>query len=684
MDRKSAEMILYGSNPLQGVVAVEHAGRFCRLFIRNSKGVSILDHPFEPFLFLEDPEILNNCPVSFTTFHLYGDSCLKFLVTFESWQDCCWSKDFLEKIAPVSGIRFQFVSDPVHQFLLTTGITLFNGLNPSDIRVMAMAITDPSGRPARKPDSDLFLSVACSNGCIERLPLGKVYDYNCLDRIASLIAEQDPDIIVARDIIHGTFAKLSARVGTEIRKLRLRWGRNGSFLRFSGLHGDSGGELPVCDLYGRSMIDIRSISRVDPLKQLRRTDSEDQELTAEGILEEFRKYAPLLYSQAGIFPYSFQVMLLRNEATKANSLLLREYIRRNESVAPAEIPSSMGHTDPPPAELTRKGLLGPVARCDIASLNSSIMLSYRLKSSSDRLGILLPFTAALRKMVAETPKGLRSPLDAAMSNLVNSFPSMLGARLNFADMAAAGEVFRLGRVITRDMAGWITEQGGEPVVAGRNEIFFIPPAGHDGSQEVAGLMERLSETLPGELSIQLSGVYRSMLLYKPGNFALLDYDGCLYVKGSTLNSRGGEPYLNEFLTESLHLLLEGRSAELKQLHEHYLRKLRTGDHEIHWIARTETVADPLDKYLGQLTSGTRNRSAPYEVALRRKGGCSAGEKISYYIIGSSPDITLFDHARDIDEFVQGRHDINVSWYSERLNDLLARLTEYIPEQPALF
>ena len=676
MDRNSAEIILYGSNPLKGVVSAEPAGRFIRLFIRNREGVTFQDHPFDPFIITESPDVLDKCPVDFTVSTLQGPNPLNTLILFDTWQDCCWSKNFLEKIPSVPGSRFLFINDPLQQFFLRTGITFFKEMQPDDVAVMAISVI------RKKGVSGETISVASADGYYEELTITNKNETFLFERLESLIAQHDPDIIVSEDIQNTLIDGLSRLSLRSCGRQKFRWGRNGSFLRKSGFHGEYKKDKPLWEVYGRNLIDIKMIKPFSGLKPVPLKSETGQNLNARQILEEFKRSASLFYSKASIYPYRFQEMLLKTPPQKANAVLLREYIRLGISLP--YTPTGISRPVKRQLDFTKRGLMGPVAHLDVASLYSSIMLAYRLKPSSDFREILLPFVSALQRIVIEhkvNPDHKTIPIKI----LINSFPFMLETpNMTFADDNAAAEVFRLGTVIIKDIAGWITDEGGTPLEAGLDDIFLLPPDLKDVRGWIETLINRLSTTLPGNLQINLAGIYRSMILYKPGNFALLEDSGRIYVKGSILNFNGLEPYLKDFLGEALQIILEGRHSELNKLHETYLKRIRDCENNIEWISRSEQLTETLDEYCRQVSEGRRNRSAAYEVALKKSNAVNIGERIQYYVSGSSADITLYEHAKAIEDYSPGRHDVNTSWYSERLKTILSRITEFIPQQPELF
>ena len=697
MDLSSAEVMLHGHNPLAGVVALEPAGRFFRLFIRDNSGVTIQDQIFEPFILLSRSDLLKKSLIPCRVESLSEKGRFSCLAKFDTWHDCCAAKEYLEKMTGQDASHpeapFQFINDSIHQFLLRTGITFYKGLAIEMIRAMAVDISFCRCDGNRVAKQTLSITVACSSGFEESFTGDSDDEPDMLKRLAQIIAVQDPDLIVGYDLLHGGISEI-CRSRTKQQK-KFPWGRNGDDLRLQTTHTETaGGEWPHCEVYGRSVIDLKILLRQNNNIAHRLDHYCSRNKEAKDILATFADLAPLLYEEASIFPYSLQSMPSRISPVRVNSLFLREYLRRGIAVPARSASSSLQISTP--LELKQSGLTGPVVHFDCSQLYIAIILSYRLAPENDTAGIFLPFLSAVRNMTenaincknaaASGFKNGTTPLRyCAISVLLNSFPALLGGGLlNFADFSKAAETYRLGHVVIRDLICWLKEDGAQPVEVIRDGIFFVPPPGEDGTEQVARLTERLASSVPARINCQHPVCYRNMLIYKPGNFALLDYNNQLSVKGTFLNSRGLEPYLLDFLHDALHFLLNGQASELNNLYRKYFESLKRYELDINWIARTETITELPDNYLAQVNSGKRHRSAIYELALKKENGCRIGDRISYYIVGSSPDITIFDHSREIKEYDPDHSNLNLAWYAERLRQILRRITRFIPEQPELF
>ena len=66
--------LLFGHDPRTGIVAVEPAGHFVRLFFRTDNGIHFHDEPFRPFILVSDPALLTGCKTPCSIRQLSGDT----------------------------------------------------------------------------------------------------------------------------------------------------------------------------------------------------------------------------------------------------------------------------------------------------------------------------------------------------------------------------------------------------------------------------------------------------------------------------------------------------------------------------------------------------------------------------------------------------------------------------------
>lgn len=731
--------MLFGFDKRTGIVAVEPAGHFMRVFFRTKDGVHFHDEPFRPFILATDSSLINSCQIPCSVRQLEGEGAFRFQLLFDSWGDCLAAKEFLASKAGRGAVApYLFFSDLSHQYLLSTGTTLFKGMELDQLHSLTLDIETfcADGYRFSNPDrrEDRIISIACKNSHGEESVLrgDQLDEREMLLALNGIIQRSDPDVIVGHNIFRFDLEYIRKRA--KMLGIRLTWGRNGSEPHVTANSrwniAEKAIDFPRWDIYGRHIIDTyflvqhydiaqRSLQS-HGLKQVARhfgvAAAERVYLEGDQISGQFEKEPDLLYRynlddvleteaifkilgypwflQTRIFPYSFQNCPLRGNATKINALFLREYLHKGHAI-PARTEESQsfegGYT-----ELVHQGIIGPIVHCDVASLYPSLMLAYRLKPQKDSLGLFLPMLAELRRFRLEAKQAAHESekqqdrqyfeaLQQVFKVLINSFFGYLGTALhNFSDPATAAEVTRLGRVTIKAMIDLLRQRGAEPVEVDTDGIYFRPPAGYEQEDRQRRLVEQLSENLPAGIEVEMDGRYRSMLAYKTKNYALLGYDGKITIRGSSLRSRGMESYLRDFLQEAIELLLTSSASGFDQLYEQYVNRLLKKDFDISWVARTETLKESPAGYKAKLQTGKRNPSAAYEIALASDREYRAGDLVSYYIYGSAKGVTAYENCREIVDFNPLKPDINVSYYIEKLRNLKKRFEPFLPEEPTLF
>jgi DNA polymerase elongation subunit (family B) len=215
-------------------------------------------------------------------------------------------------------------------------------------------------------------------------------------------------------------------------------------------------------------------------------------------------------------------------------------------------------------------------------------------------------------------------------------------------------------------------------------IYFRPPAGCEQEPAQRELVERVSAALPEGIEVEMDGRYRSMFAYKTKNYALLEYDGRIVIRGSSLRSRGLERYLREFMQEAVSQLLTGGGSGIERLYDRFVARLVARDFAIEWVARTETLNESPATYREKLRTGKRNPSAAFEIALAADRPYRAGDQVSYYICGSGKDAVAYENCRQASGFNPARPDVNIAYYIEKLRHLKKRFEPYLPKEPTLF
>ncbi len=734
--------LLFGHDERTGIIAVEPVGHFIRLFFRTAGRVHFHDEPFQPFILVSDPGVVSGCRVPCAVRQLTGDDFFRFQLLFDSWSDCLLARDFL---AAKTGTRhsapdapYLFLPDLSHQYMLASGTTLFKGLEFSDLRCLALDIETAcaEGYDFSNPErpEDRIISIALKDSHGEEIVLrgDRLTEPELLHALNSEIQRCDPDVITGHNIFRFDLDYIGRRA--QMHDIRLTWGRNGAaphitpHARWS--LAEKNLEYQRWDIYGRHIIDtyflvqlydvggrnleshgLKSVARhfgvaaedrtyiagadisatfqQDP-EQLYRYNIDDVRET----LSLFRLLGYPWFLQGRIFPYSFQNCVIRGNATRINSLFLREYLYRGHTI-PARTSSAApfegGYT-----ESAYSGVIGPIVHCDVASLYPSLMLTYRLAPAKDTLGLFLPMLSELRRFRLNSKQAARDAaedserryfdaLQQLFKVLINSFYGYLGAaRHNFSDPATAAEVTRLGRVTIKNMIDLLAAEGARPVEVDTDGIYFKPPGSCATEEGESDLVRRISRKLPEGIEVELDGRYQSMFAYKTKNYALMEYDGRIIIKGSGLRSRGLEPYLREFMRDAVELILAGKAGDVERLFDRYVARLRTRGLDVVWVSRSETLNDSPDSYREKLRLGSRNHSAAFEIALASGKPYRAGDHVSYYVCGTGRDVTAYEQCRPVAAFDPVHPDINVLYYIEKLRHVKKRFEPFMPKEPTLF
>jgi DNA polymerase elongation subunit (family B) len=545
-----------------------------------------------------------------------------------------------------------------------------------------------------------------------------------LEALGARIQSFDPDVMEGHNLFNFDLEYIVTRA--RMQGAKLQWGRDGSEPRIRRSRfsvAERVIDYTRMEIFGRHVVDtlfllqyydivarelesyaLKAAARHFGLAAPDRTYIEPEQIQwyYENKPEELKQYnlddvretlalsellAYPFFLQTCIFPFSYQNIFVRGNATKINALFIREYIRQRTSVPkPAEAETfAGGYTD-----VFRHGVVRPIVSCDVASLYPSILLSNNLKPPGDTLDVFLPLLRDLRTFRMEAKKRALGAEDSHQKDyyealqqtfkiLINSFYGYLGTRLhNFADPQLAGEVTRRGREIIGQMIDWLRKEGGEPIEIDTDGIYFVPPPKVRTDEEIHSLVERLSDSLPSGIEVEMAGKYQAMFSYKKKNYALLDDQGNVTIKGSGLRSRGMEKYLREFLSSMIRILLQGKEEEIHPLFTDYLDRLEQHQMGISWLAKTETLTESLETYREKVAAKKRNPAATYELALASGRPYRAGDQVSYYVTGRAKRVRVYENSKLTSDYDPDNPDENVAYYQAKLHDLLKKFHEFLP------
>src|SRR6058998_405889 len=605
--------LLFGADSTPRIVAIElgETGTV-NVYRREPDGSTVTDvEPFHPFVWA-DSDVVD---LGIETEKLESDLKYGWLITVDSWKELIALRNGLKN----SGRDFFAFTDPVQHYLTATGRTLFKDLPFEELKRMQIEVlgVGDSG------DKDHLMSIALSDnsGWEELLIVDpknvEQSEHDALERLTSLVKERDPDVIEGHNLFRFDLPYLVARAKKA--KTKLDWGRGDGFLRSrpSRLQiAEKTIDYPKFTVGGRHFVDtfllaqfydvgMRSLAGFERTDVARHFDLCDSErisaLTGKELnrayldaSEIFRRRAlcgsretralsellsPSYFIQAQIFPYNYQDVIVRGNATRINALFLREYFRQRHSIPELPMPRAFegGYTD-----IFFSGVARNVWHCDVASLYPSIMLQFDCFPVTDRLQIFRHLLTDLRTFRLETKAKMRAEQDPARQHhlqalqntfkiLLNSFYGYLGfAQGHFADFDAAARVTQIGRDLLKKMIDWLGEHGAQVIEVDTDGIYFVPPSSASSVEagvsparsksdaadtaattgnEIEELQRGLAKELPVGIDVEIDEQFDAMFSYKAKNYALLTKDGDVIIKGGALKSRGLEKFQRVFLEE---------------------------------------------------------------------------------------------------------------------------------------
>jgi DNA polymerase, archaea type len=725
--------VLFGHDGTPGLIAFEITGDKVTIFSRDGESGRSQTVPFQPFLLMAGDEGLAGWKGEAKIECLGGQGAFNRLVLFPDLKQFDDARLYLQKKTgktPNAGnAPYWYFSDPLQQFLLLSGKTHFLDMTLRDLRRMQLDIQTYCAEDfafpnaARERDRITVIALSDSTGW-ERLISGKEYDEpEMLRELVGEIQRRDPDIIEGHTLFRFDLEYVEARARRH--QVALNLGRDGSRLRGHSSRmqiAERTISYRKYEIFGRHLIDtwiltqhydvatreLESISLGEvahhfgiaaadrtcvPREKTSSTFDHDPDTLFRCALDNVREtraiseiLSPSHFVQAQIFPYSYQNIPLRGNATKIDALFVREYLHQRRAVPYPDEGREVagGFTD-----MELQGTAQRVLHCDVTSLYPSIMLLCNYLPKKDELGVFAGLLRALRTFRVKAKELARdaqddesrvyfNALQSTFKILINSFYGYLGFQMgHFNDFEAANQVTAKGRELIQSAIAWLKKNDAKIIEVDTDGIYFAPPDSVTTEVDAQRLIADLAAILPKGIELELDGRYPAMFSYKTKNYALLDDQGRLRIKGSGLRSRGLEPFQREWLEEMLLLLLKGKQEDIPKLYERYLDNIEQHRKEISWLAKTETLQDSLDTYQAKLKAKKRNGAAAYELALKANRRYQPGDQISYYVIGTKAKVKVNENCKLASAWDPENPDENVEYYTAKLKELFEKFKPWI-------
>lgn len=727
----SENELLFGWDKTENIVAVECDGNEgVIVFLRTPDGkTKQTTDRFKPFIFFTDDSLIKKIKPNAEIIRLEGNRTFRYIVFLNSWKEADSFHKTLKKKTGFSSqspdAPFYFISDPVNQYLLSSGKTLFKGMSFDDIVRMQLDIEtfcDPSfefSNPLRETDSITLIAISDNRGF--EYAISGDDEKEMLNKMVEIISQRDPDIIEGHNINKFDLWYIEERA--KKLGITLKLGRGGKNLSSHPSRISIAERIvsyPKYEIFGRHVIDtwllaqlydisyrglasygLKDIAKHFGVSPKNRTYLQPEKLSwyFKNDIDTLKKYAiddvketmaiseilsyPF-FIQAQIFPFSFQNVTVKGNATRINSLFIREYLRKRHSI-PAPQPGASfegGYAD-----IFHQGVLQNIVHCDVQSLYPSILLNFGYYPEADELGIFPALLSDLRDFRIEAKKLMKGAedektkryydaLQGTFKILINSFYGYLGFSLgHFSDFRMASKVTEKGREILTAMIRNIEKSGYIIAEIDTDGIYFSLPLGL-GSFNEKNILDILSDGLPSGINVEIDGTYKAMFSYKIKNYVLLDNNGKISIKGSGLKSRGLELFQRKFMEEMFSLLLSGEKERIKVLYEGYREAFMNHSFSVEMFSKTETLTESTETYREKLADKKRNASAAYEIALKSERKYGPGDQITYYVTGNSKRVKVFSSSKPASMWDRANPDENVDYYIDKLDALYEKFKPF--------
>lgn len=716
------------------VVAAETGeNREATLFIRDKDTVTRQNIKFDPFVLLENPDLLNGAGVDCELVAFKGNAKFAFLAKFADLATyrkvLAYLKTKTKQSATSPFAPYKVISDPQQQLFIGAGFRLFRGMAFSEIRRFQFDIetltTEGYEFPNanREHDQIAMISMCDNTGWEKCLMLNDPFsEKELLEKFVETIQQRDPDVLEGHNIFKFDLPFIEERAKRH--KVKLNLGRNGSVItkRPSRLTiAERTLNYPKYETYGRHFIDtfhlvqhydvihrelesygLKSVAKHFGVAASDRTYVEGENITeifksdpktlAAYALDDVREtrsigniLSPSYFYQTQLIPISYQNCVVRGNATRIESMLISAYINNQASIPVPEPsrPFSGALTD-----ALESGIFENIWHCDVRSLYPSIILAEKLVPTRDHLKIF-PFyleklrTFRLAAKDAEKHAGSSAEKDefnalqTTFKILINSFYGYLGfSQGSFNDFVMADKVTSKGREILTSMLEFLKLEGARIIEMDTDGIYF-QPAEHE--KDPVKMEEKIQKILPKGIEVELDAVYPAMFSYKSKNYALLQENNEVSITGAALKSRGLEPFQRDYMKSLMEFLLKKDFDAIEKMTAEYKDAITNRKWELAKFAKTETLQESPENYKKKLDSGKGRRSAAYELAFNSDRQYSQGDQISYYVTGDKKKASVVENSTLLKD-APALRDENVTYYLGKLDDLYAKFAEFLPKK----
>jgi DNA polymerase I len=624
--------LVYGASDKANVVALEYSNvnNSVQLFTEPEPGRIVSEYTNIPYYLLCDAPRTPGWTL------LNGNLPLKWKKEFAT------QKEVWEEKRNNPGRNFLHIYDPRDAALVTSGITLFKGLNPNQVSTLSFDI-EATGLTHGAESKVLLISntYKCGPTIIRRLFAYDDYPTEAalLEAWCQWVVEINPTIVTGHNILTYDLPYLNycaRRSGTS-----LKLGRDGSPLAIDSYESKfrrDGSQFYTynnCHIYGRHIIDtfflsikydvarrynsyaLKSIIKQEGLEKADRQHYDASLIRHNyAIPEEWRKirqYAahdaddalalyelaiPAFFYLNRIIPKTFQNLNNTASGGQLNQLFVRAYLQDGHSIPIPSQPEKFEGA----ISIGNPGVYENVFKVDVASLYPSIMLQYRVEDrSKDPNGYILTILEHLteqrlvnKRLGKETGERTYKDLDGAQKIIINSIYGMLGAPgLNFNSPIGAAEVTAKGRDIIQQAIDLALSDEMQIPNGDTDSICVCKGSMFTSGEVRAAFVRGLNSKFPERIKWEDDGFYERVLILRIKNY-VLDQNGKRTIKGSALKATLKEPALKAFIEETINELIHKRPEAVSVVYHQYVKEILTLNDISRWASKktiTEAVLE---------------------------------------------------------------------------------------------
>lgn len=732
------EKILYGFGDTKKIVAVQQiSSHLMRLYLRENDSIRYVDKKFFPFFFSAVDISLDHLKIKYWKKKLSGSGKYNLVYAFETWTDLIKAVKEFAKQLKYDKVHFSEITEiysrfePITQFLIQSGETLFKGMNYDDLKILRIKILKYSERfpfSSHQFKNQVFgILVSDNSGNLKQIfqKPKSMTEKDILLKFLALVNDYDPDFIVGYNLCN-ELSYLHSRY--NFYEVDFKIGRDGSepFMELNNQF--RVGEKVISDIYvaGRQIVDLlqiisfhdsyrreiddyslSSVARHYMIETSEFSDVLDKKtrkhLNFNNLSEVINYFThefqlmrnleelliPTYFYQAQFIPMNFNQIIRSGVSLKIELMFVREYLRKRHSLPASQKVREIsgGYSD-----IFYRGVFENVFHADVESLYPSIIISNNIYPKSDELKVFLRLINLLKnerlkyKRLKESATDLKTQskynsMQQAFKILINSFYGYLGYyRGLFNDYDKANEVTIKGQQLLHRLIEEFKKRDCI-VIEVDTDGLYVSPLKKLSEEDEKKLVEEINQAIPEGINLSFSGRYNKMLSYKKKNYALLTYDNKIIIKGSALISKSFENYALKFIHQCIKCILQD---ELETIPEIY-RKLREDiinlKIDIRDLAKTEVLNNTYEEYEETVNSGRRLRNAAYELAKKYYGDkFYPGMKISYYITGDDPNVKIFENCELAENYNPNFPDVNTKYYLKKLEEYVSRFEVFFTEE----